>query len=222
MDDDKNNFSPSIGIAYAPRFRKRRTPLAVRRSQDVFPVAATVSATTATSTTSRRTHRRALRTISRSPIPRLSDAAESAGLAELEQSTAYDTSGGDASAEPDRASSRICETRTTSAGPSPFSGNSRRIGLSTLAMSGQRVRGCLRRSNSIRWSRLNCARPFPRRFRPSSTQGRLDPLQGSRSIRTNGGSSSYNSFQAEAKRRFANGFQFNVLVHLVEGDRQRE
>jgi hypothetical protein len=40
-------------------------------------------------------------------------------------------------------------------------------------------------------------------------QGRVDPLQGSRSIRTNGGSSNYNSFQAEVRRRFANGFQFN-------------
>ena len=40
-------------------------------------------------------------------------------------------------------------------------------------------------------------------------QGRVDPLQGSRSIRTNGGSSNYNSFQAEVKRRFAKGFQFN-------------
>jgi hypothetical protein len=50
---------------------------------------------------------------------------------------------------------------------------------------------------------------IPASVAPSSTQGRLDPLQGSRSIRTNGGSSSYNSFQAEAKRRFANGFQFN-------------
>jgi len=40
-------------------------------------------------------------------------------------------------------------------------------------------------------------------------QNRLDPLQGPRRTRTNGGSSSYNSFQAEIKRRFANGLQFN-------------
>ncbi|HXJ41205.1 MAG TPA: TonB-dependent receptor [Bryobacteraceae bacterium] len=33
--------------------------------------------------------------------------------------------------------------------------------------------------------------------------GRLDPLQGSRQIRTNGGSSYFHSFQFEAKRRFA-------------------
>jgi hypothetical protein len=43
----------------------------------------------------------------------------------------------------------------------------------------------------------------------SRTQARLDPLQGSRQIRTNGASSSYNSFQAEVKRRFSNGLQFN-------------
>lgn len=43
----------------------------------------------------------------------------------------------------------------------------------------------------------------------SRTQGRLDPLQGSRQIRTNGASSNYNSFQAEVKRRFSNGFQFS-------------
>ena len=40
-------------------------------------------------------------------------------------------------------------------------------------------------------------------------QGRLDPLQGPGPDRTNGASSTYNSFQTEVKRRFANGFQFN-------------
>ncbi len=35
--------------------------------------------------------------------------------------------------------------------------------------------------------------------------GRLDPLQGARSIRTNGSSSTYNSFQSELSRRFAHG-----------------
>jgi hypothetical protein len=38
---------------------------------------------------------------------------------------------------------------------------------------------------------------------------RLDPLQGQRVARTNGGSSSYNAAQFEAKRRFANGFSFS-------------
>jgi outer membrane receptor protein involved in Fe transport len=51
--------------------------------------------------------------------------------------------------------------------------------------------------------------PVPAFVPASAREPRLDPLQGSRSIRTNGGSSSYNSFQAEVKRRFANGFQFN-------------
>jgi hypothetical protein len=39
-------------------------------------------------------------------------------------------------------------------------------------------------------------------------QARLDPLQGSRLIRTNGGSSTYHSAQFEVKRRFANGLAF--------------
>ncbi len=36
--------------------------------------------------------------------------------------------------------------------------------------------------------------------------GRLDPLQGARNIRTNGGSSTYNAFQSKLNRRFSNGF----------------
>lgn len=56
---------------------------------------------------------------------------------------------------------------------------------------------------------LELRAPVPASVPVSSTQGRLDPLQGSRSIRTNGASSSYQSFQAEVKRRFANGLQFN-------------
>lgn len=51
--------------------------------------------------------------------------------------------------------------------------------------------------------------PIPPSVPANRTQGRVDPLQGSRQIRTNGASSSYNSFQAEVKRRFANGFQFS-------------
>ncbi|HZH89191.1 MAG TPA: carboxypeptidase regulatory-like domain-containing protein [Pyrinomonadaceae bacterium] len=38
-------------------------------------------------------------------------------------------------------------------------------------------------------------------------QGRLDNLQGGRTVRTNGGSSSYNAGQVEVRRRFANNFQ---------------
>jgi outer membrane receptor protein involved in Fe transport len=37
--------------------------------------------------------------------------------------------------------------------------------------------------------------------------GRLDNLQGGRTVRTNGGSSSYNAGQLEVRRRFANNFQ---------------
>ncbi len=39
-------------------------------------------------------------------------------------------------------------------------------------------------------------------------QGRLDNLQGGRTVRTNGGASSYNAGQVEVRRRFANNFQF--------------
>lgn len=41
-------------------------------------------------------------------------------------------------------------------------------------------------------------------------QARRDPLQGARSIRTNGGNSKYYSGQLNVSRRFANGFNFNV------------
>ena len=44
----------------------------------------------------------------------------------------------------------------------------------------------------------------------ANRQNRLDPLQGARSVRTNGGSSSYHSLQTEVKRRFANGLQVNA------------
>lgn len=39
-------------------------------------------------------------------------------------------------------------------------------------------------------------------------QGRLDNLQGARTVRTNGGSSTYNAGQIEVRRRFTNNFQF--------------
>ncbi|MDX1981827.1 MAG: carboxypeptidase regulatory-like domain-containing protein [Bryobacteraceae bacterium] len=41
-------------------------------------------------------------------------------------------------------------------------------------------------------------------------QARLDPLQGARTIRTNGGDSVYHAAQFEVKRRFANGFAFTT------------
>jgi outer membrane receptor protein involved in Fe transport len=41
-------------------------------------------------------------------------------------------------------------------------------------------------------------------------QGRLDNLQGGRTVRTNGGSSSYNAGQVELRRRFANNFQMTA------------
>ena len=50
----------------------------------------------------------------------------------------------------------------------------------------------------------------PSSFLPSQIQGRFDPLQGSRLIRTNGGSSNYNALQVNLTRRFSNGLQFNA------------
>jgi hypothetical protein len=47
-------------------------------------------------------------------------------------------------------------------------------------------------------------------FTSSQIQQRLDPLQGSRGIRTNGGSSKYNAFQLNASRRYSNGLVFNL------------
>ncbi|MGI8742684.1 MAG: carboxypeptidase regulatory-like domain-containing protein [Bryobacteraceae bacterium] len=47
-------------------------------------------------------------------------------------------------------------------------------------------------------------------FLPSQIQGRLDPLQGSRLIRTNGGSSNYEAFQLEVRRQFSNGLTFKL------------
>ena len=47
-------------------------------------------------------------------------------------------------------------------------------------------------------------------FRPNQLSGRFDPLQGSRSIRTNGGSSKYQAGQLSVSRRFANNFNFQL------------
>jgi outer membrane receptor protein involved in Fe transport len=47
-------------------------------------------------------------------------------------------------------------------------------------------------------------------FLPSQIQGRYDALQGSRLIRTNGGSSNYNSLQVNLSKRFSHGLQFNM------------
>jgi hypothetical protein len=47
-------------------------------------------------------------------------------------------------------------------------------------------------------------------FSASQIQGRFDPLQGSRLIRTNGGSSNYNSLQVNLTRRFSKGLLFNM------------
>jgi outer membrane receptor protein involved in Fe transport len=49
--------------------------------------------------------------------------------------------------------------------------------------------------------------PVPAGF-TGTPQTRLDPLQGSRTVRTNGGSSSYNSGQLSVQRRFANNLTF--------------
>ncbi len=52
--------------------------------------------------------------------------------------------------------------------------------------------------------------PVPASVPANRRMPRLDPLSGSRGIRTNGGSSIYHSGQFEAKRRFANGFSFSA------------
>ncbi|HEY0101455.1 MAG TPA: TonB-dependent receptor [Pyrinomonadaceae bacterium] len=49
-------------------------------------------------------------------------------------------------------------------------------------------------------------RPVPAGF-TGTPQARLDPLQGARTVRTNGGSSSYHAGQVEVRRRFRNNFQ---------------
>jgi len=50
--------------------------------------------------------------------------------------------------------------------------------------------------------------PVPASVPANRKQARLDQLSGSRSIRTNGGSSIYHSGQIDLKRRFANGLSF--------------
>jgi outer membrane receptor protein involved in Fe transport len=52
--------------------------------------------------------------------------------------------------------------------------------------------------------------PVPANAATTLRQLRLDPLQGSRLIRTNGGSSTYHSAQFELKRRFEKGFSFTT------------
>lgn len=47
-------------------------------------------------------------------------------------------------------------------------------------------------------------------FTSSQIQQRLDPLSGSRMIRTNGASSTYHAGQVSLNRRFNNGFTFNM------------
>jgi hypothetical protein len=52
--------------------------------------------------------------------------------------------------------------------------------------------------------------PIPANLRPgTATQNRMDPLQGSRSTRTNGASSSYHSFQTQLQRRYSSGLQIS-------------
>jgi outer membrane receptor protein involved in Fe transport len=49
--------------------------------------------------------------------------------------------------------------------------------------------------------------PLPANLSPAATpQARVDPLQGTRTVRTNGGASTYNAAQFEVTRRFARGF----------------
>jgi outer membrane receptor protein involved in Fe transport len=55
---------------------------------------------------------------------------------------------------------------------------------------------------------LSLQAPVPDSVPASRRVPRLDPLSGSRQIRTNGGSSIYHSGQLEVRRRFQNGFSF--------------
>ncbi|MDQ1469826.1 MAG: hypothetical protein QOJ99_1306, partial [Bryobacterales bacterium] len=59
---------------------------------------------------------------------------------------------------------------------------------------------------------LNLRGPVPANLSPSAPalQPRLDPLQGSRTVRTNGASSTYHALQMEVKRRFGNGIAFTA------------
>jgi hypothetical protein len=52
--------------------------------------------------------------------------------------------------------------------------------------------------------------PVPANVSTTRRENRLDQLQGPRTIRTNGGSSSYNAAQFELKRRFASGIGFTT------------
>jgi hypothetical protein len=52
--------------------------------------------------------------------------------------------------------------------------------------------------------------PVPANAATTRRDPRIDPLQGQRTVRTNGGSSSYNAAQFEAKRRFGSGFSFST------------
>jgi len=52
--------------------------------------------------------------------------------------------------------------------------------------------------------------PVPANVWTTQREARLDPLQGGRTVRTNGGSSIYHALQIDAKRRFANGFTFTT------------
>lgn len=52
--------------------------------------------------------------------------------------------------------------------------------------------------------------PVPANVSTSTRQGRVDQLQGQRLVRTNGGSSTYHAAQLQLTRRFSSGFSFNV------------
>jgi hypothetical protein len=52
--------------------------------------------------------------------------------------------------------------------------------------------------------------PVPANVSTTRREARLDQLQGQRSIRTNGGSSTYHAGQFEVRRRFTNGFGFGT------------
>ena len=207
INDDKNNFSPSIGIAYAPTFRIRYSALAVRRAQDILP---------------QRVRNRVRQLLQQHHLQcRRQRSEQSIGHFHV----AFRCN------QPARIA-RIKRATTDNCRP-PLTPLLSQTGIVKDLVNPyyQRWSFTIQRELSRNWlldlgyvgskgtklfatEQLNplvpssLRAPVPASVPASRTMARVDPLQGPRSIRTNGGSSNYNSFQAEIKRRFSNGFQF--------------